>query len=84
MKPAELSNSTFNCIACKLPLIGVYVETRGSFRWDRKRKKLAVLGCLSCGTQYDPLLHSVRRVKPLNCETTNNNLENEIWISRAA
>ena len=49
--------SAFTCIECNGQLVAVFVET-GEGEGQRENIKQLGLGCLSCGTQYDPLVPS--------------------------
>jgi len=70
MRAQHLCLSTFNCVECNCPLVAVFVITREG---EGHRERQIGLGCLSCGTQYEPLprLRAVRHAVPFEWGTTN-------------
>jgi hypothetical protein len=84
MKLQQCRISTCYCASCRVPLIGVYVVAHQTSDAVQTYGELVGLGCLSCGTQYDPQLRSVRRVRAFKLKTASYLPERETWIPRAA
>jgi len=63
MRAQHLCLSTFSCVECNCPLVEVLVPAHEA---EGHRERQIGLGCLSCGTQYEPLPHlrAVRRIVP--------------------
>jgi hypothetical protein len=59
--------SAFTCIECNGQLVAAFVETGEAEGRREIIKRQLGLGCLSCGTQYDPFVPSraIRHIVPL-------------------
>jgi len=71
MKTQYIYLSAFNCTECNGQLVAAFVATREGDGQREDVKRHLGLGCLSCGTQYDPLVPSrvVRRVVAFHWES---------------